>query len=314
MVDYYKILELERSATIDEIKKSYRRLAKEYHPDKNEGNKEAEDKFKQLAEAYDVLGNPEKKRKYDATSFGNNQHVYGDWAGMNMNDIMEDLQGTGFAENFDKYFSGSFGKNSARGGDILVELNITLEDVYKGCEKHFSYYERGSDGQTNQSNPISIKIKRGIESGQKLRIKGKGHVSPFNSELPRGDLIVTINVINSILFRREGSTIYYRASVPFYTALLGGDIHIPSIVSGSKLKVKIPEIAKQGQLLKLKNKGLPIYDPNYNWSDSDTFDSIPERFGDMIIEVNIIMPDKITEKERELFNQLKKIKEINDKN
>jgi curved DNA-binding protein len=232
---------------------------------------------------------------------------------MNMDDIMEDLKGTSFAENFDKYFGGQFGKGGGRGADIQVELNMTLEDVYKGCDKTFTYFEKAAGGTTQESRPISIKIGRGIANGQKLRIKGKGHANVYNSELPHGDLIITVRVMPNMLFRREGNNIYYEANVPLYTALLGGDIYIPAVVGSNRIKVRIPELCKQGQFLKLKSKGMPIYDTEYNWGPDSTAENVPERYGDMIIEVNIVIPDKLTSKERELFEQLKKLKEVNDK-
>jgi curved DNA-binding protein len=306
--DYYKILEIEDNATIDDIKKSYRKLAVKFHPDKNPDDKEAEERFKDIAEAYSTLSDPEKKSKYDLSKLKSGQ-VYGDWGGMSMEDIFEDLKGTGFAENFDKIFGGAYGQQ-ARGSDVQIELNITLEDVYLGCFKSFSYFEKGHAGTSTQSTPVSLQVHRGVMDGQKLRIKHKGHAHPLNSQLPKGDLIVTIRVINSSLFKRNGNDIYYKAQVPFYTALLGGDIYIPGITSGNKLKVKIPELTQQGKLLKLKSKGLPIYDPEY--TGGYDLEKNADRFGDMIIEVNIVMPEKITAKEKELFEQLKKLKESND--
>ena len=141
MKDYYKILEIEDNATIDDIKKSYRKLAVKFHPDKNPDDKEAEERFKDIAEAYSTLSDPEKKSKYDLSKLKSGQ-VYGDWGGMSMEDIFEDLKGTGFAENFDKIFGGAYGQQ-ARGSDVQIELNITLEDVYLGCFKSFSYFEKG---------------------------------------------------------------------------------------------------------------------------------------------------------------------------
>ncbi len=309
MKDYYKILDLDRSATIDDIKKSYRKLAIKYHPDKNPDDKIAEDKFKEATEAYETLGNVDKKKKYDANLFRSNQTVNGNWGGYNYDDIMEDLKGTGFAEAFDRHFSDA---GAIRGADIQVELNITLEDVYKGCTRQFTYFEK-SHGGTKESTPISIKIVRGIAHEQKLRIKGKGHSSLYGNG-PNGDLLVTIRVLPSMLFKRTGNDIYHEVDVDLYTAVLGGEIYIPSVVGTNRIKVKIPELTKQGQLLKLKSKGMPVYDLEYVWPESHTSDDIPERYGDMIISVNIIMPTKINNKERELFEQLKKIKEGNDKN
>lgn len=306
MKDYYSILDLDKSASADDIKKSYRKLAMQFHPDKNQGDSLAEERFKEIAEAYETLSNPDKKKLYDVK---NRQTVNGNWAGYSYEDIMEDLKGTGFAEAFDRHFSES---GSTRGSDIQVELNITLEDVYRGCTRQFSYFEKTINGNS-ATQSVSVQIKRGIAHEQKLRVKGKGNPSIYGGG-GNGDLLVTIRVLPSHIFKRTGNDILYLVDVDLYTAVLGGEIYIPAVVGTNRIKVKIPELTKQGQLLKLKSKGMPIYDLEYDWNGLSSSDDVPERYGDMIIEVNIIMPAKINIKERELFEQLKKIKEGNDKN
>jgi curved DNA-binding protein len=308
MKDYYKILDLDRTASADDIKKSYRKLAMEFHPDKNQGDKLAEDRFKEVAEAYETLSNAEKKKKYDANLFRSNQNVSGNWGGYSYEDIMEDLKGTGFSEAFDRHFSDA---GAVRGSDINVELNITLEDVYRGCTRQFTYYEKGYTGNT-ETQTATVEIKRGIANEQKLRIKGKGNNSIYGG--PKGDLLVTIRVLPSHIFKRTLNDIFYSVDVDLYTAILGGEIYIPSVIGTNRIKVKVPALTKQGQLLKLKSKGMPLYDVEYDWSSLSSPEDVPERYGDMIIEVNILMPTKINNKERELFEQLKKIKEDNDKN
>jgi len=308
MKDYYSILDLDKSATVDDIKKSYRKLAMQFHPDKNQGDSLAEERFKEIAEAYETLGNTDKKKKYDASQFRNKQSVNGNWGGYSYEDIMEDLKGTGFSEAFDRHFSES---GNTRGSDIQVELNITLEDVYKGCTRQFSYFEKTINGNS-ATQSVSVQIKRGIAHEQKLRIKGKGNPSIYGGV--SGDLLVTIRVLPNSLFKRTGNDIFYLVDIDLYTAVLGGEIYIPAVIGINRIKVKVPELTKQGQLLKLKSKGMPIYDLEYNWDSLSSPDDVPERYGDMIIEVNILMPAKINNKERELFEQLKKIKEGNDKN
>lgn len=305
MKDYYSILNIARNATDDDIKKSYRKLAMEFHPDKNPDDSVAEDKFKEIVEAYEVLSDSDKRKRYDRNNYTSKSTVNGNWGGYNYDDIMEDLKGTGFAEAFDNHF----GHYNDKGSDVYIELNITLEDAYKGCTRSFTYFTKSNSG-TDESSPITVRIKRGVQNDQKIRVKGKGN--PGRNGATAGDLIITIKVLYNSKFKRTINDILFQADVDVYTLILGGEITIPSVVGYNRIRVIIPKLTKHGQLLKLKSKGMPIYDESFEWPINATSDDMPERFGDMIIEINVVLPTKINNKERELFEELKKIKESND--
>lgn len=286
MKDYYKILEVDRNATQPEIKKSYRKLAIKWHPDKNPDSSEAEDMFKSISEAYEVLGNPDKKAKYDnlnkyRSSFAGTGHDT--WGGMSYDDIMEDLKGTGFEKNFDNIFGHQWGK-PVKGPDTNLELVITLEDAYHGISREIDLFV---------DKPFRVNIERGIKSGHTLRIKEKGKPHPYNTQAPRGDVKIQVKVMDSKIFKRINDDIEVTVDVPLLTAILGGNMKIPSM-NGS-VEIKIPELSKQNSRFRLKGKGMPIYKQT--------------SYGDLYVRVNIKLPEKLTEKEKELYNKLKEIDE-----
>jgi len=283
--DYYKILEIDRSSSQDDIKKAYRKLAIKWHPDKNEGSKEAEEKFKEISEAYDILSNPDKKSKYDNLkkyqgSFAGGSN-YDTWGGMSFDDLMEDLKGTGFEKNFDNIFGHQWGR-PVKGPDLNLELVITLEDAYYGISREIDLHEYS----------FRVNIDKGIKTGHILRIKEKGRLHPYNTQAPRGDVKIQIKVLESKLYKRIGDDIEMSVDVPLLTAILGGTIRVP-IISGA-IELKIPELSKQCSKFRVKGKGMPRYKEN-------------DKFGDLFIKTNILMPDNITKEERELYNKLKSI-------
>lgn len=285
MKDYYNILGLDKNSSQEDIKKAYRKLAIKWHPDKNEGSKEAEDKFKEISEAYDVLSNQDKKSKYDNLNRFKNTYAGNSssdtWGGMNFEDLMEDLKGTGFEKNFDNIFGHQWGR-PVKGPDVNLELVITMEDAYYGISREIDLYEHS----------FRVNIDKGIKTGHILRVKEKGRLHPYNTQAPRGDVKIQIKVLESKLYKRIEDDIEMSVDVPLLTAILGGTIRVP-IISGA-IELKIPELSKQGSKFRVKGKGMPIYKEN-------------DKYGDLYIKTNILMPDNITSKERELYNKLKDI-------
>jgi curved DNA-binding protein len=305
--DYYKILGVDKKATQDEIKKSYRKLAVQYHPDKNPGNKEAEEKFKLINEANDVLGDPEKRKKYDALGenwnrfqqAGENQPGGGfDWssfAGDGKNHYEGDFrdmfgEGGSGADFFETFFgtgnkrTGRNARGSAgfKGHDYETEVGISLEDAFQGTERIIQVHEE----------KLRITIRPGAYDGQLLRIKGKG-ASGSSSE-HRGDLYVRIRMMPHPMFRRSGDDLYSTHSIDLYTAVLGGDAVVRTL-SGA-VKVKIPAGTQNNKTIRIKSKGMPVYDK-------------AGKFGDLYVQVLVSIPTEMKPEERKLFEQLKKLQD-----
>lgn len=308
--DYYKILEVDKSATADEIKKKYRQLAQKYHPDKNQGNPAAENKFKDLNEAYDVLSDAEKRAKYDSlgSSFSKFRNSGGSSADFNWSDWMNKNQSSQrrkktsdmfsgindfFSKNetssdfFEKIFGGGFGNKqkstrnqSAKGSDYQTNVEITLEEAYKGCSKIINI----------DNQKIEVKFKPGIENGQNLKISGKGLPGKNGGE--RGDLLIAVNIKPHKRVNRKGDDLYVEITVDLYKAVLGGTSKITTFAG--TVKLSIPPESQQGKVLCLKGLGMP----NYN---------TPDKTGDLYVTLNVKLPENLSEKERELFTELKEL-------
>lgn len=315
--DYYKILGVSKSASDAEIKKEFRKLAKKYHPDKNPDNAEAERKFKEVNEAYEVLKDPEKRKKYD--QFGQNykqyqqaggsaddffrqyagragghggQHTYyeGDFG-----DIFGGAGGGGFSDFFQNLFgggaAGGFGQTRGRAGarsrayhgqDYSATYEITLEDAFKGL-----------DSIVNVNNQkLRIKLKPGIKSGQKLRLKGKG--GPGMQGGPSGDLYLEVQVKNHDVFERKGNDLYRDLAIAPYVAALGGKVRVP-LLNGD-ISLTIPAGTNNGKVLRLKGKGMPDYNS----------ESVK---GDVYLTIRIEMPEKLSVEEKALYQKLQTIRE-----
>lgn len=293
--DYYKILGVDKNATEADIKKAFRKLAVKYHPDKNPGNKAAEEKFKEANEANDVLSDSEKRKKYDR--FGENWNApnaeqaydsgYG-YSSMNTGDF-EDIfgggGGGGFSDVFENIFGGKTGRQGRRntsfgGNDLRAEMEISLEESYHGVSKQFAI--------NNQS--LSIQLKPGIKDEQVLKLKGKGGQGINNG--PAGDLYLTIKVKDHPVFKRINDDLNVEVTIDLYTAVLGGKADVNTF-SGI-LKVDIPEGTQYGKKLRLKGKGMPVYNK-------------PGAFGDLYVNVKVILPSKLNNEEKSLFKELSKI-------
>jgi len=277
--DYYEILGVGRDATQDEIKTRYRKLAKQYHPDKNPGNKAAEDTFKKISEAYAVLSDPEKKKKFDM--FGSEkfhqQYSREDiFSGTNINDLLRDM---GFGDMFGGGGQARYGGAATQNLDITSKITISLEDAVRGAEKRLSL----QTGEGTES--LTVKIPPGIADGANLRLAGKGRQMMRR----KGDLYLEIHIAPHPLFRREGDDIIAHAPINISTALLGGAAEVNTI-EGTR-SVKIPPGIQPGQKIRIKGHGVK----RLKGSGS----------GDLYIEIGILVPKELTPAQLKLAEQLK---------
>lgn len=310
--DYYKVLGVEKNATQAEIKKAFRKLAVKHHPDKNKDNKAAEEKFKEVNEANEVLSDPEKRKKYDelGSNWQNYQQSGGsqdfDWSqyanrgGGNQRqysyegDFGNNFGGGGFSDFFENLFGGGGGftssqqkgrrsakRASMRGEDFNAELSITLEDAYLGAEKLFDL-----DGQS-----IKLKIKPGIANGQVLKLTGKGNKG-YNGGTA-GDLLLKIDILADPLFERKNNDLHTNLSVNLYTAILGGKSPLKTFKG--TINVNIPKESQNGKVLRLQKMGMPVYGK-------------ANEFGDMYVKLNIEIPTNLSDKEIKLYEELSGIR------
>ena len=292
-IDYYKILGIDKKATQDEIKKAYRVLAVKLHPDKNPNNKAAEEQFKKINEANTVLSNPEKRKKYD--EFGENWqqseqaanqgggNPFGGASGQQYYGGNESYEGqSDFSDIFEQFFSGKTrgtGKTQSRkGGDYETEMEISLEEAYNGTSRIIEV----------DNEKLRITTKQGAYTDQLLRIKSKG--AKGSGEANRGDLFVRIRVKPSPTFVRKGDDLYHTQIIDLYTAVLGGEI-VANTLSG-QVKLKIMEGTQNGKTVRLKGKGMPVYDKL-------------DVFGDFYIQLQVKIPETLSKEQKSLFEQLK---------
>lgn len=293
-IDYYKILEIDKSANEADIKKAYRKLARKYHPDVNPNNESAKSKFQEINEAHEVLSDPEKRKKYDK---------YGkDWKHAEEFEKQRQYQqqnqqrqsyGQGFSsdfggEDYSSFFESMFGNmggqgrrntTSFKGQDYSTELRLNLLDVIV------------SQKQTLNVNgkKIRLTIPAGVENGQTIKIKGHGAEGINNG--PKGDLYISFIIENNTPFKREGSNLYLQQEIDLITAVLGGEVFVNTLTGKVKLTVK-PE-TQNNTKVKLKGKGMPLYKSE-------------NEFGDLIITYSVKIPTNLSEKQKELFREIAK--------
>ncbi|MBS1936500.1 MAG: J domain-containing protein [Bacteroidetes bacterium] len=291
-MDYYKILGVERTASTDDIKKAYRRLARKYHPDLNPHNKEAEQRFKEINEANEVLSDAGSRTKYDK---------YGDqWKHADQIEEarrQQEAAGGGYAgggfeggsfegftgqeqdmrDIFGSMFGGSGSRVRYRGQDYQAELQLGLREAAV-TEKRVL---------TVNGKQIRLTIPAGVDNGQTIRIKGHG--GPGMNGGPAGDLLITFLVGEDPVFKRDGINLHQTVELPLYTAMLGGELTVPALDGHVKVTVK-PETAN-GTVVRLKGKGFPVYKQE-------------GKFGDLLITYAVKLPVHLTDKQRELFKQL----------
>jgi len=285
--DYYKILGVEKQATDAEIKSAFRKLAKKFHPDKNPGNKRAEERFKEINEANEVLSDPVNRQKYDTLGANWKNQQQGGFGGFGNGGFSFDGGGEnmgGFSDFFRSFFQGGgagqdpFAQRQSRGRkgqNVEAEVTLTLNDVYSGCEKLIGIGDE----------KIKINLKPGITDGQKMKIPGKGaHGTAGN-----GDLILNFKVAEHPAFQKEGLNLLSDLPVDLYTAVLGGKVIFQTLTS--KINLTIQPQTQNGKILKLAGMGLPEYGSS-------------SLKGDLLIKVNLVLPADLNEQELALFQQL----------
>ncbi len=295
--DYYEILGVPRSATADEIKKAYRSLARKYHPDLHPGDKEMEKKFKEINEAYSVLGDPKKKEEYDLTgrvSFGEGGPGAGQWPPGGFGGFgggggfggFGDLGGRvpgGFEDIFGEIFGMGGRRGPRRGEDLEYRLSLDFLQAARGTEVKVTVTRRTGPEK------ITIKIPPGIQDGARVRVAGKGHEGYDGG--PAGDLYIVTSVSPHPYFRRKGNDIYITVPVTLREALLGAEIEVPTIMGPAR--IKIPPGTHGGQKLRLRGKGVPGRR------------GTPR--GDQYCEIKIALPRKIERRSRELVEEFDRL-------
>ncbi|SHI40253.1 curved DNA-binding protein [Hymenobacter daecheongensis DSM 21074] len=297
--DYYKILGVEKTATTDQIKKAYRKLARQHHPDVNPNDPKAEQRFKEVNEANEVLSDEEKRRKYDqlGADYQRYQQSGGagrgpaggfDWSryaqGQGGRRATEDpFGGADFSDFFSSIFGGMGGGQRASGPrpgagqDYQAELTLTLEDAYRG----------GPRTLTVNGKSLRINIKPGVEDGQTIRLRDQG--GPGRHGGPAGSLYITLRLQPDPRYTRTADDLTMEVPVSIYKALLGGEQVVETLSGPVKIKIK-PETAN-GTRLRLRGKGFPNYQH-------------PDKAGDLYLHLTLALPQHLTEQEKELFGQL----------
>lgn len=301
--DYYQTLGVSRSSSSDEIRKAFRKLARQYHPDmaKPKEKAAAETKFKEINEAYEVLGDPEKRKKYDALGMDWDRPGAGQAQGWQNfrggapggGGVEGDFSfgGTGFSDFFEAFFgsqgrrqgSGVFGGSnvSGRGSDIEADISVPLEEVVNGATRRVSF-RRSPQASVETYN---VRIPAGVREGQRIRLAGQGATGLGGGA--KGDLYLNVKYEQHPEFRAEGSDLIHEAELTVTQAVLGSEITVPTLEG--KAHLKIPAGTQNGQKFRLKQRGLP--------------DGKSAR-GDLYVEVEVLIPKSLNSKERELWEQL----------
>jgi len=292
-VDYYKLLGINRKATAKDVKAAYRKLARKFHPDLNQNDKNANKNFQQINEANEVLSDPEKRKKYDqygkewqhADQF-DKQKQYQEQQSDQRGARYQGAQNEGdFSDFFASMFGGSAGAGRTRqtryrGEDYTSELKLDLMDAYSTHKQTL----------TVNGNKIRITIPAGVDNGQTIKIPGHGGKGRNGG--PDGDLFISFLISNNSEFGRLGDNLYLSVIIDLYTAVLGGEITFDIFKGKVKLKVK-PE-TQNGSKVKLKDKGFPVYKKE-------------GKFGDLFITYTVKIPTNITEKQKVLFTELSEL-------
>ena len=304
--DYYKILGVDRNAEEKEIKKTYRKLARQYHPDVNPGDKAAEERFKGINEAYEVLSDPEKRQKYDqlGSSWQQWQRTGKDPGGFDwsqwssgaqpgggvrveyrdLGDLGDIFGGRDFSDFFQSVFGGMGAPQARprRGQDYTQPVEITLEEAFQGTTRMIQ-----KDGRR-----LEVKIPPGVKTGSKVRVAGEG--SPGMAGGTSGDLYLEVVVLPHSTLEREGDDLRCELPVNLYTAVLGGEVEVPTL--GGGVMLKIPPGTQGGRTFRLRGKGLP------NLRN-------PKKRGDLYARLRVQVPKKLNPREEELFHELASLRQ-----
>jgi curved DNA-binding protein len=302
--DYYKILGVDKKASTDEIKKAYRKLAMKYHPDRNPDDKSAEEKFKEISEANEVLSDAEKRKRYDqlgsnwkqyqpgAGGFGGDFSQFGHGGGQyRTSGNFEDMFGnmSGFSDFFESFFGGSSSggdrfksHRTTKGADYEATLYIMLEEAYSGTTKEISI----------EGKKLRLKINPGTKDGKKLRLSKQGATSQSGGE--KGDLYLTIKLQKHPFYEFDDSNLIYDLSIDLYSAVLGAKKKFKTL-SSKNINLTIPPGTDSGQLFRIKGMGFPT-EENAN------------QFGDLIIRIKVELPKNLSSEEKKLFKTLSEIR------
>jgi curved DNA-binding protein len=289
-IDYYKILGISKEATQEDIKKAYRKLARKYHPDLNKDNPNAQEKFQEINEANEVLSNPEKRKRYD--EYGENWKYAEELEKQKKRQTKEqsgtregtfwysDDNTSGFSDFFEELFGNRYRNynRAMRGKDYESELHLTLRQAAE---------EQKQILNLNGKN-IRITIPAGVADGQVIKLRGYGE--PGKGDAPDGDLYITFRIKEDPTFKRTGNDLYTTTTIDLYTAVLGGEIILDTL--NGKVKVKIKAGTQNNSKIRLKEKGFPIYKQS-------------GKYGDLILSIQISIPTLLTERQKELFKQIK---------
>ncbi|MFA4870084.1 MAG: J domain-containing protein [Pedobacter sp.] len=305
-IDYYKTLGIDKTASQDDIKKAYRKLARKYHPDLNPNDKEANKQFQQINEANEALSDPEKRKKYDeygehwknADQFekqkqSQGQHSYqgagnpfgGSSRTYTSGDFGGDFEGGDFSEFFESMFGSAGGRQSRgqakyKGHDYQAELKLNLLEAYHTHKQTLT---------VNGKN-LRITIPAGIADGQIIKLSGQG--GPGQNGGPNGDLYITLNIAEHPVFKRLNDDVYINKEIDLYTAVLGGESTVDTL--DGKVKLKVNPGTQNGTKVRLKNKGFPVYKKD-------------DHFGNLFVTYTIKVPTELSSKQKELFEELQKL-------
>lgn len=296
--DYYKLLNVSKKASSDEIKKAYRKLAMKYHPDHTKGDKAGEEKFKKISEAYAVLSDPEKRKQYDsfgATGFQQRYSQEDIFKGFDFGDIFKEFGFGGFNSSGGKRGSmrfsfgggspfGNYGRQhpaSAKGADLIYELPLTLQEIASGVRKNISFQHEG------HSENLTVTIPKGMIEGKKLRLAGKGQPGPYGGK--PGDLFIKTKLVQDPLFQPDGYDLYIDHQIRLSEALLGTRLAVPT-VEGKSLNLKVPSGTQHKTKMRLPGHGLPHMRGSGR--------------GDLYVRIHVKIPKRLNAKQKKLVEEL----------
>jgi len=304
--DYYETLGVSKTASEDEIRSAFRKLARKYHPDVAKDKKTAEEKFKQINEAYEVLSDPEKRRKYDQLGenwnqpggfqpppqWGGGQPGGFRWGSGENGGVEFEFGGTGFSDFFEAFFGagrgrsafGGFGQRGTmaeRGSDVEADIMVTLEEALHGSTRQVSLRRAGS----KKTETYQVKIPRGVREGQRIRLAGQGEAGERGGK--SGDLFLRVRLARHPDFSVEGSDLVHEVKIAPWQATLGDQLIVPTLEGSARLK--LPPGTQGGQRFRLRGRGLP---------------GVSGQRGDLYVVAQISVPKKLSEREREIWEQL----------
>jgi curved DNA-binding protein len=305
--DYYETLGVSKTASEDEIKSAFRKLARKYHPDVAKDKKAAEENFKRINEAYEVLSDPEKRRKYDhlgqswnqpggfqpPPQWGGGQHGGGfQWGSGENGGVEFEFGGTGFSDFFEAFFGGGRGRSAfggvgqrgvaaERGSDVEADIMVTLEEALHGSTRQVSLRRAGS----KKTETYQVKIPRGVREGQRIRLAGQGEAGERGGK--SGDLFLRVRLARHPDYSVEGNDLVHEVKIAPWQAVLGDQLILPTLEGSARLK--LPAGTQGGQRFRLRGRGLP---------------GVSGQRGDLYVAVQVSVPKKLSEREQEIWEQL----------